>query len=130
MATIPENLRYTNDHEWAEVRGDVVRIGITDYAQAALGDVVMVEVPKVGDKVAAGAVFGAVESPKSVSDLFAPISGTIVAVNEHLDMSPEKVNEDAYGAGWIVEIKADDASSVESLLDAAAYAAHVDSLDH
>lgn len=130
MSKIPENLRYTNDHEWTETREGVIRIGITDYAQAALGDVVMVEVPKVGAKLTAGQVFGAVESPKSVSDLFAPISGTVVAVNEDLDMSPEKVNEDAYGAGWIVEITADDAGELASLLDAAAYAAHVDSLDH
>ena len=130
MAETPENLRYTTDHEWAEIRGDVVRIGITDYAQTALGDVVMVEVPQVGATLTAGAVFGAVESPKSVSDLFAPTSGTVVAVNEDLDDHPEKVNEDPYGAGWIIEIKVADLAAVADLIDAAAYAAYIDSLDH
>jgi glycine cleavage system H protein len=130
MAKIPENLRYTNDHEWAEARGDVVRIGITDFAQESLGDVVMVELPKVGERVTAGKAFGSVESPKSVSDLFAPISGTVAAINDALDMNPEKVNEDAYGDGWILDITPDDAAAFDTLMDAAAYAAHLDALDH
>jgi glycine cleavage system H protein len=130
MSKIPENLRYTKDHEWAEQRGGTVRIGITDFAQASLGDVVMVELPKVGDTLTAGKAFGSVESPKSVSDLYAPVSGTVTAINEALDGNPEKVNEDPYGDGWIVEMTPASEADLESLLDAAAYGAHLEALDH
>ena len=130
MSNIPSNLRYTKDHEWAENRGGTVRIGITDFAQSSLGDVVMVELPRVGDTVAVGKPFGSVESPKSVSDLYAPISGKVVAVNGDLDATPEKVNEDCYGAGWIIDIAPDDAGGLDALLDADAYAAHLAALDH
>ena len=98
---IPEDLRYTNDHEWVRVEGKQVRVGITDYAQDALGDVVFVELPKVGDTVEVGGSLGEVESTKSVSDLYAPVSGTVVSVNDMLDASPGKLNEDPYGEGWI-----------------------------
>jgi glycine cleavage system H protein len=130
MSNIPSNLRYTKDHEWAENRGGAVRIGITDFAQSSLGDVVMVELPRVGDTVTVGKPFGSVESPKSVSDLYAPVSGKVVAVNADLDAMPEKVNEDCYGAGWIIDIAPDDASGLDALLDADAYAAHLAALDH
>ena len=118
---IPEELRYTNDHEWVRVEGEQVRVGITDYAQDALGDVVFVELPKVGDTVEVGGSIGEVESTKSVSDLYAPISGTVAAVNDMLDASPGKLNEDPYGEGWLCLLNVGDASQLEGLLDAAAY---------
>ncbi len=129
MSKVPADLRYTKDHEWARKDGDVVRVGITDYAQEHLGDVVMVELPKVGQSLAAHKVFGTVESPKSVSDLFAPISGTISAVNDALDANPEKVNSDCYGDGWICAITPSDAGELDALMDADAYAALLASLD-
>ncbi|MXZ51563.1 MAG: glycine cleavage system protein GcvH, partial [Acidimicrobiaceae bacterium] len=98
---IPEDLRYSTDHEWAVVDGDVVRIGITDYAQDALGDVVYVELPQVGDRVDQGEPFGEVESTKSVSELFAPVSGVVSEVNDELAGAPQRLNEDPYGDGWI-----------------------------
>ncbi len=120
---IPGDLLYSTDHEWIRDLGDGrVRIGITDYAQDALGDVVFVEVPVVGASVAAGSVFGEVESTKSVSELFAPVDGEVVAVNDELEAAPEKVNEDPYGDGWICEMGTD-ASATADLLDAAAYQA-------
>ena len=118
---IPEELRYTNDHEWVRVEGKQVRVGITDYAQDALGDVVFVELPKVGDTVEVGGSIGEVESTKSVSDLYAPVSGTVAAVNDMLDASPGKLNEDPYGEGWLFLLNVGDASQLEGLLDAAAY---------
>jgi glycine cleavage system H protein len=118
----PEDLRYTEEHEWARADGARVTVGITDYAQDALGDVVYVDLPASGTKVEAGQPFGEVESTKSVSDLYAPVSGTIVERNEALETSPELVNSDPYGDGWMVIIEADDAASVEGLLDAGAYA--------
>ena len=130
MSKIPDGLRYTKEHEWAERRGDVIRVGITDFAQASLGDVVMVELPKVGAVVGTGKAFGSVESPKSVSDLFAPLGGRIVAVNDALDGAPETVNNDPYGDGWIADIAPDDASAFDALLDAAAYGALLETLDH
>ncbi len=122
---VPENLRYSSDHEWVEVRGDVVRIGITDYAQHELGDVVYVQVPKVGTSVSVGATFSEVESTKSVSDIYAPVSGTVTAVNEALADAPDALNNDPYGAGWICEIELSDSSELDTLLDAAAYQALV-----
>ena len=120
---VPEQLRYSTDHEWVSVDGNRVRVGITDYAQDALGDVVYVQVPTVGAAVSAGDSFGEVESTKSVSDVYAPVSGTVVAVNESLADAPETLNSDPYGAGWLCEIEVSDASQLDGLLDAAAYAA-------
>lgn len=123
----PEELRYTAEHEWAATsdRPSVVRVGITHYAQEALGDIVYVSLPTVGAAVEAGQPFGEVESTKSVSDVYAPVSGTVVARNERLDSQPELVNADPYGEGWIVEIEAD-AAALDGLLDAAAYRALVE----
>jgi glycine cleavage system H protein len=118
---IPDDLRYSSDHEWIRTEGTTVRIGITDYAQDALGDVVYVQVPEVGAVVAAGQGISEVESTKSVSDIYAPVAGTIVAVNDDLDASPERLNADPYGDGWICTIEVADPSTVDGLLDAAAY---------
>ena len=118
----PEDLKYTEEHEWlATTESGAVRVGITDYAQDQLGDVVFVELPKVGVTVAAGSPLGEVESTKSVSEIFAPVSGTVVAVNTALDDAPELINTDPYGEGWIVEINADDSGALDELMDAAAY---------
>jgi glycine cleavage system H protein len=118
----PEDLKYTEEHEWlATTEGGSVRVGITAYAQDQLGDVVFVELPKVGAAVEAGTPLGEVESTKSVSEIFAPVSGTVVAVNDALDSSPELINSDPYGEGWIVEINADDPAALDGLMDAAAY---------
>lgn len=120
---IPEDLRYTEAHEWVRDLGDgVVRIGITDHAQSQLGDVVFVQLPTVGDTVTAGAAVGEVESTKSVSDLYAPVSGTVVAVNDSLENSPELINSGPYQAGWMMDVRlADDAGPLGDLLDATAY---------
>ncbi len=118
---IPADLRYSNDHEWAKANGDVVRIGITDYAQDALGDVVFVDLPKVGTEVAAHAALGEVESTKSVSEIYSPVSGTVTAVNDTLSTSPESVNSDPYGEGWICEITTTSSAEFDALLDAAGY---------
>ena len=120
----PQDLRYTAEHEWVRVGSEgVVRVGITAFAQDALGDVVYVSLPAVGDTVAAGDSCGEVESTKSVSDIFAPVSGEIVAVNPTLDTAPELVNTDPYGEGWMYEVSLADPKAVESLLDLAAYRA-------
>jgi len=120
----PKELRYTPEHEWVRVGSDgVARIGITAFAQSALGDVVYVSLPAVGDSVGAGDSCGEVESTKSVSDLYAPLSGEIVAVNPTLDSAPELVNTDPYGEGWMYEVKPNDAGATESLLDIEAYRA-------
>jgi glycine cleavage system H protein len=122
VSEIPDDLRYTADHEWARLIDDsTVRIGITDYAQGSLGDIVFVSVHEVGGAVSAGDTFGEVESTKSVSDLFAPLSGTVSSRNEALDSAPELLNSDPYGQGWIAEITVSDAAEFEGLLDAAAY---------
>lgn len=118
---LPEDIKYTSDHEWARVDGDLVIIGITDFAQGELGDIVYLEVETKGDHVAAGEVFGSVEAVKTVSDLFMPIDGTIMEVNEDLDTNPELVNEDPYEKGWMVKIKPDNMDDLEKLLSAAAY---------
>jgi len=120
---VPEDLRYSSDHEWVKAEGDLVRIGITDYAQDALGDVVYVQLPEAGAVVAAGDAFGEVESTKSVSEIYAPVAGTVVEVNNALDDAPETVNSAPYGDGWIAVIQVADASVLDGLLDAAAYAA-------
>lgn len=118
---VPENLRYSPDHEWALADGDVVRVGITDYAQDALGDVVFVDLPEVGARLDQGSPFGEVESTKSVSDLYAPVTGTVTEVNQELVDAPERLNEDPYGEGWICVIAPDDIGQVEAMLDADAY---------
>ncbi|PRY56618.1 glycine cleavage system H protein [Knoellia remsis] len=117
----PSDLRYTAEHEWVRSSGDVVRIGITSFAQDALGDVVYVSLPGVGDTVAVGEACGEVESTKSVSDLYAPLAGEVTAVNEALDASPELVNSDPYGEGWMYELRPSDAAAVEGLLDVESY---------
>lgn len=118
----PEDLRYTREHEWAAVEeGGLVRVGITDFAQDALGDVVYVDVPEPGTEVRAGQAFGEVESTKSVSDLFSPVSGRIAERNEALEKSPEIVNNDPYGEGWMIVIELGDPAELDDLLDAAAY---------
>ncbi|WP_307814506.1 glycine cleavage system protein GcvH [Glycomyces sp. YM15] len=120
---IPEQLRYTAEHEWVEERGEnIVRIGITDFAQNALGDVVFVQLPEAGTEVRAGAVVGEVESTKSVSDVYAPLTGRILSCNDELSESPELVNSDPYAAGWMFDIEVEDAGSLTALLDAGAYA--------
>ncbi|HZT66354.1 MAG TPA: glycine cleavage system protein GcvH [Acidimicrobiales bacterium] len=118
---VPDGLRYTSDHEWARLEDGRVRIGITDYAQDALGDIVFVQVPTVGAQVEAGASFAEVESTKSVSDVYAPVTGSVVEVNADLADAPQRLNEDPYGDGWICVIEPSDPSQVESLMDAEAY---------
>ena len=105
MSSIPDNLQYTKEHEWVLANGNTFRMGITDYAQGALGDIVYVQLPKVGESVVADKVCGEVESTKSVSEIFAPVSGTVVTVNSDLDNAPELINSDPYGAGWLAEIE-------------------------
>jgi glycine cleavage system H protein len=118
---VPEELRYTTDHEWAKLGKGVVRVGITDYAQDALGDVVFVQLPPIGGSLERGAVLGEVESTKSVSEIYAPVGGTVAAVNERLAEAPELVNQDPYGDGWLCEISLDGGNLPDDLLGAAAY---------
>lgn len=122
MSNIPQDLRYTAEHEWAKSEGALVRVGITDHAQEKLGDVVYVELPKAGSSLTAGKPFGAVESVKAVSELFAPVSGEVTAVNAALENSPELVNSDPYGAGWMLLVRPVAPQDVEGLLAADAYA--------
>ncbi len=124
----PSELRYTKDHEWLRVSSDgkTARVGITDFAQHELGDIVYVELPDIGTEIAAGEEFGTVEAVKTVSELFMPVSGTVSAVNEGLEDSPESVNSDAYGDGWMIEITLSDPSEVDGLMDAEAYAGMVE----
>lgn len=121
MANVPEDLHYSKDHEWVRVEGGEAIIGITDYAQNSLGDVVYVELPKVGDEFAANEAFGSVESVKAVSEVFTPVAGTITQINEALADEPETVNTDPYGAGWMIRIKMSNRGEVDSLLTAAEY---------
>jgi glycine cleavage system H protein len=118
---VPDDLRYSSDHEWARRSGDRVRVGITDYAQDALGDVVFVDLPAAGTSIEAGGVLGEVESTKSVSEIYAPVGGEVVAVNAALADAPEQLNADPYGEGWICEIAPSDPAQVDALLDPAAY---------
>ncbi len=118
---IPEDLRYSSDHEWVRVEGTRARIGITDYAQDALGDIVFVDVPAIGSEVEAGGQLGEVESTKSVSEMYAPLAGTVTATNDALSTAPETVNQDPYGEGWICELELAPGADPGSLLDAAAY---------
>jgi len=122
VSNVPGNLQYSKEHEWVDSSGgNLVKIGITDYAQGALGDIVYVQLPKVGDTVTEGVVCGEIESTKSVSELFSPVSGKVVSVNTQLDSAPETLNSDPYGAGWIVEIEISTPSA--ALMDAAGYSA-------
>ena len=121
----PKNLRYTKDHEWVKLEGDTAIVGITDFAQKELGDIVYVEVETIGKKLNAGDVFGTVEAVKTVSDLYLPISGTITELNPELAKSPELVNDDPYDKGWMIKMKIDNPADVEKLPDAAAYEAMV-----
>jgi len=126
----PDDLKYTSEHEWVRTPGEAessVRIGITDFAQEQLGDIVYVSLPEVGSEVASGSSVGELESTKSVSDVYAPLSGTVAAVNEALDGTPELINSDPYGEGWLFELVPTDSSSTDDLMDAAAYQASVDS---
>jgi glycine cleavage system H protein len=123
---IPEDLRYTREHEWTRRKGDNVVVGITDFAQDQLGDVVYVELPDVGDPVKRGEAFGVVESTKAVSELFAPVSGKVVEVNDPLSDAPETINEDPYEEGWMIVIEPADPKELESLMDAKAYRGFVE----
>jgi glycine cleavage system H protein len=120
----PANYRYTREHEWVELTGSIGAIGITDYAQKSLGDIVYVDSPKVGDTVTAGATFGSVESVKAVSDLYSPVTGTVTAVNDELKTTPDKINEKPHET-WIIKVEIADPAQVKSLLDAAAYEAFI-----
>jgi glycine cleavage system H protein len=123
----PQELRYTAEHEWVRTSDDgAVRIGITAFAQEALGDVVYVSLPAVGDTIAAGDACGEIESTKSVSDLYAPLAGEVTAINDSLDATPELVNSDPYGEGWMYELRPEDPAAVEALMDAAGYQAQLD----
>ena len=121
----PTELKYTSDHEWVKIEGDIAIVGITEFAQNELGDIVYVEVDTVGETINAGEVFGTIEAVKTVSDLFIPVSGEIVELNEIIEDAPEKVNEDPYGDGWIIKVKFSDVTEIESLLSAADYSAEI-----
>ncbi|MCB0296953.1 MAG: glycine cleavage system protein GcvH [Calditrichaeota bacterium] len=120
---VPADLKYTKEHEWARVSGDEVTVGITDYAQGELGDIVYVELPEVGTEIAMDASFGTIEAVKAVNDLYAPLSGTVIAINDALEDAPDKVNTDPYGDGWMIKIKLSDPAEVDKLMDSDAYAA-------
>ena len=121
----PQNLKYTNEHEWIRVEGDIAYVGITDYAQEQLGDIVFVDITTVGETLEAGETFGTIEVVKTISDLFLPLAGEILEQNEALEENPELVNKDPYGEGWLIKMKPADASAAEDLLDAEAYKAVV-----
>ncbi len=121
MSTLPQDLKYTTEHEWARLDGDVITVGITDHAQEALGDITYVELPPVGQSVDQNDTLCAVESTKAASDVFSPVAGEVVEVNQALEDAPEAVNEDPYGTGWICRIKTTDTSQLDGLMDPAAY---------
>lgn len=125
MSSIPKELKYTEDHEWVRVDGDEVVIGITDYAQGELGDVVFLELPEEGDEISQGDTMGSIEAVKTVADLFAPVTGSVIAVNETLEAAPENVNNDPYGEGWLVKVKASDLTELDGLMDAEGYEQHI-----
>ena len=129
MANVPEDLHYSKDHEWIRVEGDVGTIGITDHAQNSLGDVVYVELPKAGDSFTAHESFGSVESVKAVSEIFSPVGGEVVEVNEALQDEPERVNSDPYGEGWMIRVRMTNPGEVDSLLSAAEYEDYIGSLE-
>lgn len=119
----PTNIKYTKEHEWIRVEGDVAYVGITDYAQSELGEIVFVDIDTIGETIAQGEVFGSVEAVKTVSDLNMPASGEVLEINETLNDAPEKVNNDPYGEGWMIKVRLTDASELDTLMDAAAYQA-------
>lgn len=121
----PQNLRYTNEHEWIRVEGDIAYVGITDYAQEQLGDIVFVDIPTVGESLEAGETFGTIEVVKTISDLFLPVEGEVLEQNEALEENPELVNKDPYGEGWLIKMKPVELKDVENLMDAEAYKAVV-----
>ncbi|MGH3943746.1 MAG: glycine cleavage system protein GcvH [Pseudonocardiaceae bacterium] len=127
--SVPEDLKYTKDHEWARQRQNVAVVGITDHAQRQLGDVVFVELPEVGDRFEANEPFGSVESVKAVSEVYTPVTGEVIKVNEELSESPEKLNDDPYGDGWLIEIRMTDATSAPGLLTPAEYSAYTQEAD-
>ena len=118
---VPQNLKYTKEHEWARIEGKTVVVGVTSHAQEALGDVVFVELPKVGSTVTAGKQFGVIESTKAVSELYSPLTGKVTKVNDALSKDPQTINSDPYGAGWIIEVEPSDTKQVDGLMDASAY---------
>lgn len=122
---IPADLKYTNDHEWVKIDGNVATVGITDFAQSELGDIVYVEIETEGEELAKEEVFGSVEAVKTVSDLFMPLSGKIIEFNRDLEKDPEAVNKDPYGKGWMIKIELSDSSEADNLLDASAYQSHI-----
>lgn len=122
---IPADLKYTSDHEWIKLEGDVATIGVTDFAQGELGDIVYVEIETEGDSLKKGEVFGTVEAVKTVSDLFMPLDGEVIEVNDGIEGDPESVNNDPYGSGWMIKVKVDDLSAVEDLLSAEAYESEI-----
>ena len=126
MSALPNELKYASSHEWARVEGDVVVVGITDHAQDALGDVVYVELPEIGDTINAGDEAGVVESVKAASDIYAPVTGEVIAINEDLEDAPETINSDAYNDGWFFKLKIADAAELDDLLDAEGYAASLE----
>jgi glycine cleavage system H protein len=126
MIEIPEELKYTDEHEWAKVEDELVVIGITDYAQDALGEIVYIELPSEGDEITKGDSFGGVESTKSVSDLYAPVSGEVVEVNESLLDSPETINEDPYGDGWLIKVRIHDSDEFDELMDSEQYSEFIE----
>lgn len=128
MSNIPENLRYSKDHEWIKVESDEATIGITDWAQNSLGDVVYVDMPRVGDSFGTHEAFGSVESVKAVSEIFTPVAGKVTAVNEGLNDTPEVVNSDPYGAGWMVKIKMDNPGEADAMLSAEEYDEYLSSI--
>ena len=123
--SIPENLKYTKDHEWISINGDTVTVGITEFAQGELGDIVYVEIETEGEELSKEEIFGSVEAVKTVSDLFMPVSGEVIEFNEELEANPALVNSDPYGKGWMVKIKISDTSELDDLLDATAYSSIV-----
>ncbi len=125
MSEVLENLKYSDDHEWAKIEGDTITVGITDHAQSELGDIVFVELPEVGDSIDKGDSFGTIEAVKTVAELYAPISGEIVAINESLEDEAEIINSNPYSEGWIVKIKVSDPSEFEALLTAEQYKEHI-----
>jgi glycine cleavage system H protein len=126
MVQVPAELKYTNDHEWIMEEGDMLVIGISDYAQDSLGEIVYIELPSEGDEITKGDPFGAVESTKAVSDLYAPVSGDVMEVNEALLDAPETINEDPYGKGWMIKVKPYDPGELEDLMESASYMEHVE----
>jgi glycine cleavage system H protein len=130
MASVPQNLKYTKDHEWAKVDGKTVTMGVTAFACEQLGDIVFVDLPKAGTKVKAGGTLGVVESTKAVSDLFSPVSGTVLEVNGPITESPETLNQDPYEKGWLVKLDLGDAKELDALMDAAKYEEHLKTAGH